>query len=116
MQTRELCADADADSPTCRWTACAAAIRSSMVGCVWKNQQTTGRGIRLGEVLRAEAAHGRDEGGVAPGQRQREAVGAALVVARPGDAERREQQRDGPGREHEQRQRGGIAEAVARRP
>ena len=62
----------------------------------------------LGEVLRAEALHRRDERRRLPREVEREAIGAALVPARHGERQRQQHHRHGARREQQQRQAGRV--------
>ena len=66
------------------------------------------RRMLLGQVLRAEPAHRRDERAGIPRQVEREAIGAPLVGARHGVRDRHHHERHGAGREQQQRQPGGV--------
>jgi hypothetical protein len=58
----------------------------------------------LGEILRPEAAHRRDERGGIAGQLEREAIGAPLESARHRVRQPAPSHRDRAGREQQQRQ------------
>ena len=93
------------------WNARAASMRSSMVGCVWKNQKTAADGRSSARFCCPRRRIAEMNARRTPGQGQRETVGAALVVARPGVAEGREQERDQAGRQDQRRQGGRIGGA-----
>ncbi len=68
----------------------------------------------LRQILRRQAFHRRDECGRIARERQREAIGAALIRARHRVRDRDHDERHSAGREHEQRQAGDVSHAAQR--